>query len=69
MKMCQVQSRPDRGIGKHVPCGELAEFKANYKPIGGNNPDYYQYPTHTTYMCSKHAEMATKLVKVDRKID
>ena len=59
---CQVQSRPDRSVGKHVPCGESAVFKVKYK-------QFLHYPAHTSYMCFKHGEMATELVKVDRKVD
>lgn len=60
--VCQVQSRPDRSIGKHVPCGEPAKFKVKYR-------EFLHYPAHETYMCAKHAEMATKLVKVERNSD
>ena len=62
MKTCLVQSRPDRAVGKHVPCGLPAEYKLKYAKFG-------PYPSHTAYMCAKHAEMATKLVKVEQNRD
>ena len=62
MKTCQVQSREDRTGGKQVPCSEPAVFKAKYA-------QFLHYPAHTSYMCFKHGEMASELVKVDRKVD
>lgn len=62
MKTCQVQSRQDRSGGKQVSCGEQAVFRAKYS-------QFLHYPAHTSYMCFKHGEMATELVKVDRNND
>ena len=60
--VCQVQAREDRTGGKQIACGEPAKFKVKYQK-------FLHYPAHTTYMCFKHGEMASKLVKVDRKVD